>query len=229
MDVTEDPAAFSDAGLAGYDVVIWLSTSGDVLVGRPEGRLRAVHPRRPRLRGYPPGRQAPSTTGPGTADSSAPISATTRASSTRSSRSRRSTSRTAERGHEHAAGASGPARRSGTASTPTPGPTSTSCSRSTSVRTTLAATASRAARRRWGITRSPGVGPTTAAGRSTPRSATRGCTGSEPLLLGACPRRHRDGRGLCAAQRAAVRPRREGAVINRDTASGRRPRGGLGR
>ena len=31
VDATEDPAAFSDAGLAGYDVVIWLSTSGDVL------------------------------------------------------------------------------------------------------------------------------------------------------------------------------------------------------
>ena len=31
VDATEDPAAFSDAELAGYDVVIWLSTSGDVL------------------------------------------------------------------------------------------------------------------------------------------------------------------------------------------------------
>jgi len=31
VDATEDPAVFSDAGLAGYDVVIWLSTSGDVL------------------------------------------------------------------------------------------------------------------------------------------------------------------------------------------------------
>ena len=28
VDATEDPAAFSDAELAGYDVVIWLSTSG---------------------------------------------------------------------------------------------------------------------------------------------------------------------------------------------------------
>jgi len=31
VDATEDPAAFSDDALAGYDVVIWLSTSGDVL------------------------------------------------------------------------------------------------------------------------------------------------------------------------------------------------------
>jgi len=31
VDATEDPAVFSDAELAGYDVVIWLSTSGDVL------------------------------------------------------------------------------------------------------------------------------------------------------------------------------------------------------
>ena len=31
VDATEDPGVFSDAGLAGYDVVIWLSTSGDVL------------------------------------------------------------------------------------------------------------------------------------------------------------------------------------------------------
>jgi type 1 glutamine amidotransferase len=31
VDTTEDPAAFSDAALAGYDVVIWLCTSGDVL------------------------------------------------------------------------------------------------------------------------------------------------------------------------------------------------------
>jgi type 1 glutamine amidotransferase len=32
-DATEDPAVFSDAELAAYDVVIWLSTSGDVLDG----------------------------------------------------------------------------------------------------------------------------------------------------------------------------------------------------
>src|SRR5919198_5114099 len=31
VNATEDPAAFSDAELAGYDVVIWLSTSGTVL------------------------------------------------------------------------------------------------------------------------------------------------------------------------------------------------------
>src|SRR3954454_10751653 len=31
VDATEDAAAFTDANLARYDVVIWLSTTGDVL------------------------------------------------------------------------------------------------------------------------------------------------------------------------------------------------------
>lgn len=31
VDATEDPAAFNDANLANYDVVIWLCTTGDVL------------------------------------------------------------------------------------------------------------------------------------------------------------------------------------------------------
>jgi len=31
VDATEDAAAFTDANLARYDVVVWLSTTGDVL------------------------------------------------------------------------------------------------------------------------------------------------------------------------------------------------------
>jgi type 1 glutamine amidotransferase len=38
VEATEDAAAFDDAELAGYDVVIWLSTSGDVLA---DGQKRA--------------------------------------------------------------------------------------------------------------------------------------------------------------------------------------------
>ncbi len=37
---TEDPAAFSDAGLGGYDVVVFLLTSGDVLDPTQESALR---------------------------------------------------------------------------------------------------------------------------------------------------------------------------------------------
>jgi type 1 glutamine amidotransferase len=37
VDATEDAAAFTDANLARYDVVIWLSTTGDVLTDEQQG------------------------------------------------------------------------------------------------------------------------------------------------------------------------------------------------
>ena len=46
-------AAFTDANLAKYAAVIWLSTTGDVLDADPAGRLRALHPGRRRLRRRP--------------------------------------------------------------------------------------------------------------------------------------------------------------------------------
>ncbi|HVZ32709.1 MAG TPA: ThuA domain-containing protein, partial [Polyangiaceae bacterium] len=40
VDQTEDPKRFSDQGLAGYDVVIWLSTSGAVLDADQQAAFR---------------------------------------------------------------------------------------------------------------------------------------------------------------------------------------------
>ena len=53
VDATEDAAAFTDANLAQYAAVVWLSTTGDVLDADPAGRVRALHPGRRRLRGRP--------------------------------------------------------------------------------------------------------------------------------------------------------------------------------
>ena len=53
---TEDSTQFNDANLANYDVVIWLSTTGDVLNETRAGCVRALHPGRGRLRRRPRGR-----------------------------------------------------------------------------------------------------------------------------------------------------------------------------
>ena len=54
-DATEDSSAFNDANLAQYEVVIFLSTTGDVLNADRAGRVRALHPGRRRLRRHPRG------------------------------------------------------------------------------------------------------------------------------------------------------------------------------
>ncbi len=41
VDATEDPAAFTPDGLAGYAAVVFLSTSGDVLTDAGRDALRA--------------------------------------------------------------------------------------------------------------------------------------------------------------------------------------------
>ena len=46
-------AAFTDANLAQYDVVAFLSTTGDILTDAAAGRVRALHPVRRRLRRHP--------------------------------------------------------------------------------------------------------------------------------------------------------------------------------
>ena len=215
--------------LAGYDVVIWLSTSGDVLDGRPAGRLRAVHPRRPRLRGHPPRRQAPSTTGPGTADSSAPISATTRASSTRSSRSRRSTSRTA------AARPRACCRRAWTREDELV-QTSPPSRRNVHVLLELDENTYEGEQGTAGRPPPRGdhpiawcSGATTAGATSTPRSATRAATGPSRRLPGPHPRRDRDGRrAVRRSARGRETPSR-GSGHQPGTGSGRRPRAGPGR
>ena len=53
VDATEDAAAFTDANLAQYAAVVWLSTTGDVLDADAAGRVRALHPGRRRLRRRP--------------------------------------------------------------------------------------------------------------------------------------------------------------------------------
>ena len=52
---TEDPAAFTDTNLATFDVVVFLSTTGEVLNDAQQARLRALHPGRRRLRRHPRG------------------------------------------------------------------------------------------------------------------------------------------------------------------------------
>ena len=51
VTATEDATAFTDANLAQYEAVVCLSTTGDVLDADAAGRVRALHPRRRRLRG----------------------------------------------------------------------------------------------------------------------------------------------------------------------------------
>ena len=50
---TEDPAVFTDAGLAGFDVTVWLMTTGDVLDSAGEEAFCPLHPVRPGVRGDP--------------------------------------------------------------------------------------------------------------------------------------------------------------------------------
>jgi type 1 glutamine amidotransferase len=53
VDATEDAAAFTDANLARYDVVIWLSTTGDVLDEAQQAAFERYIRKRRRLRGHP--------------------------------------------------------------------------------------------------------------------------------------------------------------------------------
>ena len=50
---TEDAAQFTDANLATFDVVVFLSTTGEILNDAQQARLRALHPGRRRLRRHP--------------------------------------------------------------------------------------------------------------------------------------------------------------------------------
>ena len=93
VDATENADAFTDANLAQYDVVIWLSTTGDVLNASQQaaferyiqngGGYAGVHAAsdteydRRALR-VDDGTPTPSTTGRGTASWSVPTSPTTR-------------------------------------------------------------------------------------------------------------------------------------------------------
>ena len=53
VTATEDATAFTDANLANFDVVVFLSTTGEVLDDDAAGGVRALHPVRRRLRRHP--------------------------------------------------------------------------------------------------------------------------------------------------------------------------------
>ena len=76
VDATEDASAFTDANLARYDVVVWLSTTGDVLDEAQQAAFeRYIRPAADTRESMPP--RTPSTTGRGTAGWSPRTSATT--------------------------------------------------------------------------------------------------------------------------------------------------------
>ena len=95
VDATEDANAFNDANLAKYDVVIFLCTTGDVLNDDPAGGVRALHPRRSRLRRHPLGVRHRVRLGVVRRAGRRVLPRPPGHASTRSSRWRRSTSRTA--------------------------------------------------------------------------------------------------------------------------------------
>ena len=78
VDATEDASLFTDAVLSHYDVVIFLSTTGDVLNAAQQTAFENFIKSGQGLRGHPRGRPTPSTTGAGTATWWARTSATTR-------------------------------------------------------------------------------------------------------------------------------------------------------
>ena len=85
---TEDPAAFTDRRLRRYvAVVVFLSTTGDVLDGAQQAAFEALHPPRRRLRRACTRRPTRSTAGAGTAGCSARASCSTRPCSPRRSAS----------------------------------------------------------------------------------------------------------------------------------------------
>ena len=80
VDATEDGAAFTDANLAQYQAVIWLSTTGDVLDPTQQAAFeRYIQAGGGYAASTPP--PTPSTAGPGTASWSARTSPATRPTS----------------------------------------------------------------------------------------------------------------------------------------------------
>ncbi len=77
VEATEDAGQFTDANLARFNAVIWLSTTGDVLNATQQAAFERYIARGRRLRAACTPRPTPNTTGPGTATSWAPTSSST--------------------------------------------------------------------------------------------------------------------------------------------------------
>ena len=90
VDTTADPARFTRANLARYDVVVFISTTGTPIAKRSQQRaFEALHPARRRVRRRSRRVRHARASGRGTSDWSAPASsATSRARRPRPSRSR---------------------------------------------------------------------------------------------------------------------------------------------
>ncbi|EHK85085.1 glucose/sorbosone dehydrogenase [Saccharomonospora azurea SZMC 14600] len=154
VEATEDAAAFTDDNLAGYDAVVWLSTTGDVLNDEQQAAFERYVEGAGVTSACTP-RPTPSTTGRGTATSWVPGSTRTRTSRKPPSRSRTPTIRP-QRTFRN----SGCAPTSGTTTARTPGRTSACSPRSTRAATTRAPA-------RWATIPSPGATRTAVAAPGT--------------------------------------------------------------
>ena len=222
VDATENPALFTDANLDKYDVVIFLCTTGDVL----NEAQQAAFERYIQAGGGYAGIDSASDTEydwawygglvgayfrdhPGVAGVNQQFQTATMNVEDRHSAATRGLGRTWTREEEWYN------------SEPIHAAPFTCCSRSTRARTTRAATAFRAAPRRWATTRSPGASRTTEAGPSTRRSATRATTGTSQNCSPTCSAGSRWPR----AWRSSTAARSE---LRRGGAHGRRPDRPLG-